>query len=89
MLHWREQLESILQTPHPHTGAHMREWKPQVGDLLECITYGDRHIVIGCCTFTQYHQSHKGFELLNVQTGEVEKHRQDRDWWNWYTQERT
>ena len=29
MLHWRDQLESILQTPNPQTGACM-----QIGDIL-------------------------------------------------------
>ena len=67
----------------------MREWKPQVGDLLGCRTYGDRHIVVGCCTYTQSHISHKGFELLNVATGEIEIYHHNHDWWNWFTQERT
>ena len=29
MLHWREQLESVLQTPNSHKGACM-----QIGDIL-------------------------------------------------------
>ena len=58
MLHWRDQLESILQTPYPHTGAHM-----QIGDLY---THGGKAYIVKA-----YHPNPKRILLYDASDGRV------------------
>ena len=58
MLHWREQLASILQTPNPLTGAHMK-----IGDLY---TRGGKAYIVKA-----YHPNPKRILLLDLSDGRV------------------
>lgn len=58
--------------------------QPEIGIIIEDMTFGHRLAVIGYCEYVSCCFKIKGVTLFNFDTGEIEVVRQSINWWNSY-----
>ena len=61
--------------------------QPETGIIIEehcCFGEGCRKLVLGHREYQDRCGTTIGVTMLNLDTGEIEWHRKDHDWYNWY-----